>query len=53
MEILRSMFLATKVRATAVNGITWTDDGSCLISFGHDNKLRVWDLDVGQNTFVC
>lgn len=35
-----------------VNGISWTDDSVFLVSTGHDEKMRVWDMDTGMNTLV-
>lgn len=35
-----------------VNGIVWTDDGRHLVSTGHDERVRVWDMSVGANTLV-
>ncbi|KAF2759262.1 WD40 repeat-like protein [Pseudovirgaria hyperparasitica] len=34
------------------NGICWTDDGQHLISVGHDDRIRVWDVRRGANTLV-
>jgi len=36
----------------AVNGITWTDDGSYIITAGHDERIRVWDAATGANTLA-
>ena len=36
----------------AVNGICWTEDGRYLISAGHDEQMRVWDMTIGSNTLV-
>lgn len=36
----------------AVNGLTWTDDGRYLVSVGHDEKMRVWDMTTGANTLA-
>lgn len=38
--------------AGAVNGVTWTADGHYLVSTGHDEKMRVWDMQSGANTLV-
>ena len=35
-----------------VNGLTWTDNGSHIISAGHDERVRVWDIDLGTNTLA-
>ncbi|KAI5358952.1 putative DNA excision repair protein Rad28/ERCC8/Ckn1/ATCSA-1 [Septoria linicola] len=36
----------------AVNGVSWTDDGRFLVTAGHDERVRVWDIDAGANTLV-
>jgi DNA excision repair protein ERCC-8 len=36
----------------AVNGLKWTDDGSYIISAGHDDRVRVWDAALGANTLA-
>jgi DNA excision repair protein ERCC-8 len=41
-----------KSHSAAVNGITWTDDGSYLVSAGHDERIRVWDAATGANTLA-
>jgi DNA excision repair protein ERCC-8 len=41
-----------KAHADTVNGIAWTEDGLTLVSTGHDNKLRVWDVVTGENMLV-
>lgn len=33
----------------ACNGLVWTDDGRWLVSAGHDERVRVWDVSVGAN----
>jgi len=38
--------------AAAVNGIVWTEDGRHLVSTGHDEKIRVWDVLAGANTLA-
>jgi DNA excision repair protein ERCC-8 len=35
-----------------VNGLQFTADGLHLVSLGHDEKMRVWDLETGLNTLV-
>ena len=35
-----------------VNGLRFTGDGQYLVSLGHDEKMRVWDLETGLNTLV-
>ena len=32
------------------NGVSWTDDGKYLVSAGHDERVRVWDISTGANT---
>ncbi|OLL25250.1 DNA excision repair protein ERCC-8 [Neolecta irregularis DAH-3] len=36
----------------ACNGLQFTSDGIHLISLGHDERIRVWDLVNGRNTLV-
>lgn len=43
---------AGKAHTAAVNGITWTDDGSYLITAGHDERIRVWNVATGANTLA-
>jgi DNA excision repair protein ERCC-8 len=43
---------AGKAHQGAVNGITWSDDGSYIISAGHDERVRVWDAATGANTLA-
>jgi DNA excision repair protein ERCC-8 len=38
--------------SAAVNGLAWTDDGRFLVSMGHDEKVRVWDMTAGSNTLL-
>ena len=35
-----------------VNGLRFTHDGQDLVSLGHDEEMRVWDLETGLNTQV-
>lgn len=35
-----------------VNGLGFTDDGLFLLSFGADDRLRLWDIASGKNTLV-
>jgi DNA excision repair protein ERCC-8 len=35
-----------------VNGVKWTADGRYLVSTGHDEKIRVWDMKTGANTLA-
>lgn len=41
-----------KSHSSAVNGITWTDDGKYIVSAGHDERIRVWDASTGANTLA-
>jgi DNA excision repair protein ERCC-8 len=41
-----------KAHRGAVNGLTWTEDGRHLISVGHDECMRVWDMISGANTLA-
>lgn len=36
----------------AVNGITLTEDGRHLLSNGHDERMRVWNITTGANTLA-
>ncbi|KAI8357428.1 DNA excision repair protein ckn1 [Mortierella sp. GBAus27b] len=35
-----------------VNGVAFTPDGLNLITTGHDDKMRLWNLYTGQNTLT-
>ncbi|KAF9111345.1 DNA excision repair protein ERCC-8 [Mortierella sp. AM989] len=35
-----------------VNGVNFTPDGLHLVTTGHDDKMRLWNLYTGQNTLV-
>jgi DNA excision repair protein ERCC-8 len=41
-----------KTHRGAVNGIAWTDDGSYIVSAGHDERVYVWDAASGANTLA-
>lgn len=41
-----------KAHQGAVNGLTWTDNGSYIVSAGHDDRVRVWDAGKGSNTLA-
>ncbi|KAI0421411.1 WD40-repeat-containing domain protein [Xylaria grammica] len=43
---------SAKAHAAPVNGLAWTDDGSYIVSAGHDNRIRVWDAATGRNTLA-
>ena len=36
----------------ACNGVVWTDDGKYLVTAGHDERVRVWDVGVGANALA-
>lgn len=38
-----------KAHIGACNGVIWTDDGKFLVTAGHDERVRVWDVGVGAN----
>lgn len=38
-----------KAHIGACNGVVWTEDGKFLVSAGHDERVRVWDIGVGAN----
>jgi len=33
----------------ACNGVVWTDDGKYLVTAGHDERVKVWDVGLGAN----
>ncbi|KAF2671460.1 WD40 repeat-like protein [Microthyrium microscopicum] len=35
-----------------VNGVVFTEDGRHLVSTGHDERIRVWDMQTGANTLA-
>lgn len=39
-----------KAHNGACNGVVWTDDGNYLVTAGHDERVRVWDVRVRANT---
>lgn len=39
-----------KAHVGACNGVSWTDDGKYLVTAGHDERVRVWDIAIGANT---
>lgn len=41
-----------KAHAAAVNGVLWTGDGRRVVTAGHDEKVRVWDVVKGANTLA-
>ncbi|TRX92029.1 hypothetical protein FHL15_007126 [Xylaria flabelliformis] len=46
------MRASAKAHTAPVNSLTWTDDGSYIVSAGHDNRIRVWDAATGRNTLA-
>ena len=38
-----------KAHVGACNGVVWAEDGKYLVSAGHDERVRVWDVGVGAN----
>ncbi|KAF9100252.1 DNA excision repair protein ERCC-8 [Mortierella sp. AD031] len=43
---------ANVAHTRTVNGLAFTHDGLHLISAGHDDKMRLWNLYTGQNTLT-
>ncbi|KAF9185525.1 DNA excision repair protein ERCC-8 [Haplosporangium sp. Z 767] len=43
---------ANSAHTRTVNGVVFTPDGLHLITTGHDDKMRLWDLYTGQNTLA-
>ncbi|KAI9814888.1 MAG: hypothetical protein M1832_005616 [Thelocarpon impressellum] len=41
-----------RAHAGAANGLAWTDDGAFLLTTGHDERVRVWDVGRGANTLA-
>ena len=41
-----------KAHVGACNGVVWTDDGRFLVTAGHDERVRVWDVGVGANALA-
>lgn len=39
-----------KAHIGACNGVVWTEDGRHLVTAGHDERVRVWDVGIGANT---
>ncbi len=38
-----------KAHVGACNGVVWADDGKHLVTAGHDERVRVWDIGSGAN----
>ncbi|KAG0381010.1 DNA excision repair protein ERCC-8 [Mortierella sp. AD032] len=43
---------ANVAHTRTVNGLAFTPDGLHLVSTGHDDKMRLWNLYTGQNTLT-
>lgn len=41
-----------KAHTGAVNGVVWTEDGRYMVTTGHDERIRVWDMHTGANTLA-
>ncbi|KAK5129160.1 hypothetical protein LTR08_003801 [Meristemomyces frigidus] len=41
-----------RAHSGTVNGASWTEDGRYLVSTGHDERMRVWDMTTGANTLA-
>jgi DNA excision repair protein ERCC-8 len=41
-----------KAHAATVNGVVWTADGRHVVTVGHDDKMRVWDVNRSANTLI-
>ncbi|KAK8175885.1 WD40-repeat-containing domain protein [Phyllosticta citrichinensis] len=41
-----------RAHSEAANGVVWSEDGRHLVSTGHDERVRVWDVITGANTLV-
>ncbi|HEY4384224.1 MAG TPA: hypothetical protein VGN34_07115, partial [Ktedonobacteraceae bacterium] len=37
---------------TQIRGLSWSPDGKHLVSGGAKDKVRIWDVDTGQQIFV-
>ena len=38
-----------KAHIGACNGVVWTEDGRHVVTAGHDERVRVWDVGLGAN----
>ena len=38
-----------KAHIGACNGLGWKDDGKFLVTAGHDERVRVWNIGIGAN----
>lgn len=41
-----------KAHVGACNGVVWTDEGKRLVTAGHDERVRVWDVESGANALA-
>jgi len=41
-----------KAHAGPVNGVVWVEDGKHVVTAGHDERVRVWDIITGANTLA-
>lgn len=41
-----------KAHSGPVNGLSWTEDARHVVSAGHDERIRVWDVTTGANTLA-
>lgn len=51
-EITNSSFTANTAHSGDVNGMTFTSDGLHLVTFGTDDRIRLWNVSSGKNTLV-
>ena len=47
-----SVFAVATAHGGSVNGLCFAPDGLHLVSFGTDDRLRLWDAITGRNTLV-
>jgi len=41
-----------KAHVGACNGVAWTDDGAYLVTTGHDERIRLWNMATGANALA-
>ena len=46
------LLLVTVAHGGSVNGVRFSPDSLHLVSFGTDDRLRLWDTATGKNTLV-
>ena len=51
-SVLHRARAAVTSHAGPINGLQFTDDGLFLLSTGHDNRLRLWDVCACENRLV-